>query len=87
MFENQKLARELNKRVKDVEKAHGDYISFVLHANFEDNKHIMLVEGESDLSHIYDELSDLEKADLVDFWKKELDERPNKKRRNLLRWP
>ena len=77
-------AEELNKRVESVEKKHGDYISYVLSENFSDIHHIMVVEEDFQLEKVYNELKDLEKADLIDYFKKEQDERPNKKRRNLL---
>lgn len=87
MENTRKYARELQKKIKNVEKLNGDYISYVLHENFSNNQHIMLVEEKVDMSEIYGELSDLEKADLIDFWNKENNGRSNKKRRNLLCWP
>ena len=77
-------AKELQKKLDDVEKNYEDYVSYVLHENFLDVQHIMLVEEKVDLTDIYQELSDLEKADLIDFWKKEDNGQSNKKRRNLL---
>ena len=77
-------AKELIEKVKIVEKKHGDYISYVLNENFSDIQHIMVVEEDFKLDQVYDDLKDLEKADLIDYFKKEQDERPNKKRRNLL---
>lgn len=84
MENTRKYARELQKKIKNVEKLNEDYISYVLHENFSNNQHIMLVEEKVDMSEIYGELSDLEKADLIDFWNKENNGRSNKKRRNLL---
>lgn len=79
-----RYAKELQKKLDDVEKNYEDYVSYVLHENFLDVQHIMLVEEKVDLTDIYQELSDLEKADLIDFWKKEDNGQSNKKRRNLL---
>ena len=84
MSNTSRYAKELQKKVDDVEKNYEDYVSYVLHENFLDVQHIMLVEEKVDLTDIYQELSDLEKADLIDFWKKEDNGQSNKKRCNLL---
>ncbi len=84
MIRKNKYAKELWTKVKNVEKFYGDYISYVLNENFSNDEHIMLMREDVDLSKIYDQLSDLEKADLIDFWNKESNGQSNKKRRNLL---
>lgn len=84
MSNTSRYAKELQNKLDDVEKNYEDYVSYVLHENFLDVQHIMLVEEKVDLTDIYQELSDLEKADLIDFWKKEDNGQSNKKRRNLL---
>ena len=84
MSNTSRYAKELQKKLDVVEKNYEDYVSYVLHENFLDVQHIMLVEEKVDLTDIYQELSDLEKADLIDFWKKEDNGQSNKKRRNLL---
>lgn len=72
--------RELKKHIENVEKDKGDYISFVLNANFEGKQHIMLVEKKVDLKDVYKELSDLEYVDLIDYLYMEKNGRTNKKR-------
>lgn len=88
MFKYTKIKKELNKKVKNVEKEHGDYISCVLNANFNDDEHIMLVEEQKTFIGVYrkvkKELAPLEKADLIDLKSAGGYARPNKKRRNLL---
>lgn len=82
------ISRKLNKKVKNVEKKHRDYISYVLDANFHNEKHIMLVEDKDLYLQIYNtvkqELEPLETVDLLDFNKIGEYGRSNKKRRNLL---
>lgn len=70
MTSEEKIAYELNKRLKFVEETEGDYISYVLKENLKDSLHTMLIDEECDLTDVYKELSDLEKADLIDFWNK-----------------
>ena len=53
------------------------------YANFDELKHSMLIGG--GLEKIYNDLSDLERADLIDFFNLERHGRTNKKRRNILR--
>lgn len=48
------------------------------HANFDELKHSMLIGG--GLEKIYNDLSDLERADLIDFFNLEKHGRTNKKR-------
>lgn len=69
------LKEELEEYVKNVEKKYGDYISFVLNANFEGRQHTMLIEEEVDIKDIYEELSPLEKADLIDYFNMEINGR------------
>ncbi len=89
MFEKSKLKKELKKYAKKTEK--DDYISQVLHANFYDNSHRMKVKDKKIFTEVYKEISKellpLEKADLIDYWKKEENGRTNKTRRNILRRP
>lgn len=88
MFEKSKLKRELKKKSKRFDN---DYISQVLRANFGDGSHRMEVKDEKVFEEVYketlQELAPLEKADLIDYLKKEENGRTNKTRRNLLRWP
>ena len=88
MFEKSKLKRKLKRYAK---RAGDDYISQVLHANFGDGSHRMEVKDEKVFEEVYketlQELAPLEKADLIDYLKKEENGRTNKTRRNLLRWP
>ena len=53
-------------------------VDFQIDANFDDFQHTMLIEG--GLKPIYQELSELEKAELIDFFNLESDERTNKNR-------
>lgn len=86
MFEKSKLKRELKKKSKRFDN---DYISQVLRANFGDGSHRMEVKDEKVFEEVYketlQELAPLEKADLIDYLKKEENGRTNKTRRNLLR--
>ncbi len=88
MARNYLISRKLNKKIKNVERQYGDYISYVLHANFTGDEHIMLVEEQEEYHQVYkaikDELAPLEKADLIDLQKVGGYDRPNKTRRNLL---
>lgn len=87
MFEKSKLKRGLKKKSKRFDN---DYISQVLRANFGDDSHRMEVKDEKVFQEIFsrtfEELSPLEKADLIDYWEKEENGRTNKTRRNILRW-
>ncbi len=89
MFERYKLKKHLEKEIKKRQQTKDDLISQVLQANFEEQEHNMLVEDEKVFLEIskktQKELLPLEKADLIDYWKKETNGRTNKKRRNLLR--
>lgn len=91
MDKNKALNKKLRKYVKDVEKNNGDFISYVLDANSLDKEHIMLVEGkkffEEACNLSKNELSPLEKVDLIDYWEMVENGRTNKKRRNILRRP
>ena len=74
MKANNVLKNELEKyseRVGSPEK----FIFSVMNANFQDKEHSMLIGGEFDLKEVYSELSDLEKADLIDYFNMEKDER------------
>lgn len=68
-----KYQNEMQKYAKNVARNYDDYISSVLHANFEKNEHIMLVGEEKIFTEVYDlvneELSPLEKVDLIDYQK------------------
>ncbi len=91
MDKSKAFNKELRKYVKDVEKNNGDFISYVLDANSLDKEHIMLVEGKKFFEEAYNlsknELSPLEKVDLIDYWEMVENGRTNKKRRNILRRP
>ena len=88
MTRNYLISKKLNKKIKNVERKYGDYISYVLHANFTNDEHIMLVEEQKTFIGVYrkvkKELAPLEKADLIDLKSAGGYARPNKKRRNLL---
>ena len=74
MKENNALKEELEKYSNSVgcpEK----FIFSVLDANFHGQKHSMLIDGEFDLKEVYHELSDIEKADLIDYFNMENNER------------
>ena len=88
MFEKYRLRRGLNKK-QSLTK--GDFVSEVIYANFGDEEHNMVVEDEKVFDEVYkktcEDFAELEKADLLDFWRKEKSGRTDKKRRNLLRRP
>lgn len=75
------------KKLENFAKKNEEKYSSILRQDFQSNfdklKHNMLIERET-LDRIYNDLACLERADLEDFWQKEKDDRPNKKRRNLL---
>lgn len=88
MTRNYLISKILNKKIKNVERKYGDYISYVLHANFTNDEHIMLVEEQESYRQVYEttknELAPLENADLYDLQKVGVYDKPNKTRRNLL---
>lgn len=88
MFEKYRLRRGLNKK-QSLTK--GYFVSEVIYANFGDEEHNMVVEDEKVFDEVYkktcEDFAELEKADLLDFWRKEKSGRTDKKRRNLLRRP
>ena len=73
--------------LKEYAVKRGEEISVIMRqdfqSNFDDLEHKMLIEGE-ELVDAYLEQAILERAELEDFWREENNERPNKKRRNLL---
>lgn len=75
---------ELEKYVHENEEVFNAILRQDFQANFEQFEHKMLIERET-LDKVYEDLSCLEKTDLEDFMHKEKNDRPNKKRRNLLR--
>ncbi len=75
---------ELEKYARDNEDNLDTILRQDFQANFEQFEHKMLIEREI-LVKVYEDLSCLERADLEDFMFKEKNDRPNKKRRNLLR--
>lgn len=75
--------RELENFAKKKEGVYSSILRQDFQSNFEDLKHNMLIERET-LDRVYNDLCCLERADLEDFWRKEKNDRPNKKRRNLL---
>ena len=75
---------ELEKYAHENEDVFNAIFRQDFQANFEQFEHKMLIERET-LDKVYEDLSCLEKTDLEDFMHKEKNDRPNKKRRNLLR--
>lgn len=73
---NRLYKRELENYAREMEEKKEIFSSS--HANFDMFNHNMLV-GE-ELEKVYEELSDLEKADLIDYCSLEKNERTNKKR-------
>lgn len=69
---------ELEKYISQRESENADYFSRCSYANFNELNHNMLI-GE-ELEKIYNDLSDLEKTDLIDFFNLENNARTNKKR-------
>ena len=72
MFEKYRLRRGLNKK-QSLTK--GDFVSEVIYANFGDEEHNMVVDDEKVFDEVYkktcEDFAELEKADLLDFWRKE----------------
>lgn len=65
---------ELEKRVEKIEKEYGSLENFVVNSTITDEKHRMRMEGENpslykEMSLVYQDLFDLELADLFDFQK------------------
>lgn len=78
-----KYQDELKKYAQQGEEKLSSILRQDFQANFEDFEHKMLIERET-LGKVYKDLSPMERAELEDFWQKEKNDRPNKKRRNLL---
>ncbi len=65
---------ELEKRVEKIEKEYGSLENFVVNSTITDEKHRMRMEGVNpslykEMSLVYQDLFDLELADLFDFQK------------------
>ena len=85
MFEQEEYARELEKRANDI--CDSTFIKYLLYANFQEQKHKMLIGEEEQkefcrffLDNLYAEYSSIEKVDLIDYWKLIEYGRTNKKR-------
>ena len=74
MKANNALKNELEKYNESVGSSE-KFIFSVINANFQGKEHSMLIGGEFDLKEVYKELSDLEKADLFDYFNAENNER------------
>lgn len=68
--------KELEIYAKKNEERLSSFLRQDFQANFEDLKHNMLIEGEL-LDRVYNQLQDLERAELEDYWKRENNDRPN----------
>ncbi len=64
--------RQILKKVEQIEKSHGDFVDFIVRSTIDGEKHMMRMEEDYasfalELGEVYQDLSDLEKADLEDF--------------------
>ena len=62
-----KYREELLRHVKNVEEKNKDYFSCICDEIFSNDKHNMFIGKEKLLKNSFDNFSDLEKADLIDF--------------------
>lgn len=71
--------RPLMERVESIEKNYGSFVDWVISTTYLDEEHRMKMEDElfstfAELEKVYQELSGLELADLLDFKKSESEE-------------
>lgn len=63
----EKEYQELLEKVKKIEKEYGSLENFAILSTCENVKHKLRIGRSVDLESVYEELSDLEYADLIDY--------------------